>query len=130
MIVCSFKHYKIVDINKAFLMVALNPENNPLFINNYCNHCQDPYCMAACPIEPKAISKDEKTGFVLINPVLCIGCRSCNYACPIAMPFFDEKFRASVKCDTCKGEFLCAKYCSTGALQVLPRSEISKRLKS
>lgn len=128
--VCSYKHYGVVDIEKAFLMVALNPEGNPLFINNYCSHCQDPFCRAACPVEPKAISKDLNTGFVLINSALCIGCRSCNYACPIAIPHFNEKLRVSVKCDACKGEFLCAKYCSTGALQIVSRIEALKRLKS
>ncbi|MCR6668727.1 MAG: 4Fe-4S dicluster domain-containing protein [archaeon YNP-WB-040] len=128
--VCSYKHYGVIDISKAYLMVALNPEGNPLFINNYCSHCQDPFCMAACPVEPKAISKDPVTGFVLINSALCIGCRSCNYACPISIPFFDDKLRVSVKCDACKGEFLCAKYCSTGALQVLPRREVLERVRS
>ncbi|MEM3615399.1 MAG: 4Fe-4S dicluster domain-containing protein [Candidatus Methanomethylicia archaeon] len=126
---CSYRHYGIIDLNKSYLYVALNPETDKTFINNYCSHCQDPFCMAACPVEPKAISKDPETGFVKINPALCIGCRSCNYACPISIPFFDEKLRVSVKCDACDGEFLCAKYCSTGALIVLSRREVYERLR-
>ncbi len=123
MIVCSYSHYGEISLDKAHLEVLRDPFNPNMFINAHCAHCQYPYCEAACPLDPKAIVKDEDTGFVLINSARCIGCRSCNYACPISIPHFDEIFKVSVKCDACKGEFLCAKYCSTGALRVVTRKE-------
>jgi len=123
MVVCSYSHYGEISLDKAHLEVIRDPFNTGKFINIHCAHCEEPYCEAACPVEPKAIFKDEETGFVLINSALCIGCRSCNFACPISIPHFDESLKVSVKCDACEGKFLCAKYCSTGALKVVSRRE-------
>jgi len=129
MVVCSYTHYGEVNLEKAHLEVLRDPFNENRFINVHCAHCQDPFCQAACPVEPKAIEKDPETGFVTINPILCIGCKSCNFACPISIPHFDDYLKVSVKCDACKGDFLCAKYCSTGALKIVTRREALERVK-
>ena len=73
--------------------------------------------------ESEAIKKDEKTGWVLINPMKCIGCRSCVLSCPTGVPWFDEELKIAVKCDFCDGDPWCAKYCSAQAVQVMPRDE-------
>lgn len=130
MIVCSYSHFYEISLEKAHLEVVRNPFDENSFINAHCAHCHYPYCEAACPTDPKAIYKDEKTGFVLINPSLCIGCKSCNYACPLSIPHFDETLKVSVKCDACEGDFLCAKYCSTGALRVVTREEALEAVKN
>jgi len=117
---CAYKHYGVIDYNKARRHVIFDPEH-VLFEAVQCRHCEEPVCAAACPTE--AIKKDEKTGWVLINPMKCIGCRSCTYACPIGVPRFDEDLKVAIKCDFCDGDPWCAKYCSAQAIQVLPRAE-------
>lgn len=46
-----------------------------------CNHCSDAACVAACPVTPKAMHKHEN-GMTIHNMERCIGCRSCQKACP------------------------------------------------
>ena len=46
-----------------------------------CNHCSDPPCVVVCPVHPKAMHK-EKNGITLPNAERCIGCQSCQDACP------------------------------------------------
>jgi molybdopterin-containing oxidoreductase family iron-sulfur binding subunit len=44
-----------------------------------CQHCENPACVAVCPVG--ASFKDED-GRTLINYDICIGCRICMSACP------------------------------------------------
>ena len=73
-----------------------------------CNHCDDPACLHACPVD--RYSKDADTGLVLIKPsvaedpingVDCIGCRRCKAACPYGAPQFDEQQGVMDKCTGC-----------------------------
>jgi len=56
-----------------------NPAMYPVFMN--CQHCERPACIAACPVENKAIEKRDD-GIVLIIPDKCVGDEMCVYACP------------------------------------------------
>ncbi|MEM0083944.1 MAG: 4Fe-4S dicluster domain-containing protein [Candidatus Methanomethylicia archaeon] len=123
MLVCSYTHYGGFDFNKSHIRVYENPKAPLSFISMYCTHCDHPICEAACPANPKAIVKSSDTGFVKIDRMKCIGCRSCICACPISIPHFDEEYGVCSKCDACDGKFLCAEFCSTGALMVVPRSK-------
>lgn len=49
-----------------------------------CNHCSDAPCVEACPVEPKAMYKTAE-GITMHNDERCIGCRSCQAACPYSM---------------------------------------------
>ena len=48
-----------------------------------------------------AISKDSETGVVIIDEEVCIGCRSCESACPYGVPQYDETAGFERKCDFC-----------------------------
>lgn len=64
-----------------------------------CNQCDKPACFANCPAG--AISKDESTGIVFIDPEICIGCGTCVTACPYSMPVIDKESTLASKCDFC-----------------------------
>jgi len=56
-------------------------------IPTLCNHCENPRCVAACPVAPdangrKAIFKDTATGIVMHNNDRCIHCYQCKGQCP------------------------------------------------
>lgn len=128
MTACSFKNYKTYNYNLSLCKVLEDPRGG--FVRVHCQHCKDPMCMAACPV--KAIKKDEKTGFVTIDKMLCIGCKSCTYACPISIPQMGRGLKAMVKCDMCDGDPECIKVCSAKAIKVMSREEgeaLVRRLK-
>jgi DMSO reductase iron-sulfur subunit len=85
-----------------------------------CNHCADAPCMEQCPAQ--AYHRDEKTGAVLIDADLCLGCRYCAWVCPYGAPRFDEDRGVMTKCTFCVdkqhegGEPACVVSCPTGAL--------------
>ena len=119
-IACSYYHFKQLSLEKAHLHVQFN-EKNGEFEAIYCQHCEEPVCVAVCPSE--AITKDEETGLVKINPLRCIGCKTCVVACPLSMPWFNIDYRVSMKCDFCDGDPQCAKFCSPQAIRVATRRE-------
>jgi len=58
------------------------------FIPTLCNHCSNAACVAACPVDPKVMHKDEN-GMTLHDVARCIGCRSCEKACPYGVISFN-----------------------------------------
>ena len=125
-IACSYKHFNVYSIALSNIRVLFNEETGS-FEAVTCFHCEKPVCMEVCPVE--AIYKEEETGIVRIREARCIGCRSCIIACPISAPWFNEEKRKTYKCDLCDGEPECVKFCSPGALKLMPRGEALERLK-
>jgi len=120
MVSCSFKHYRSTDFGKSHIKILNDPvRRKSHFIGIHCVHCEDPLCLASCPVE--AITKDTVTGLVRINASRCIGCKACILACPISNPSFDEERRIAVKCDFCDGTPQCVKFCATEALKKTTR---------
>lgn len=64
-----------------------------------CFHCENPWCVAACPTG--AMQKRTEDGIVLVDPNLCVGCKSCMIACPWGAPQWNEETGKVVKCDYC-----------------------------
>ena len=77
--------------------------------------------MDLCPAQ--AISRDEKSGAVVIDENLCIGCKMCIMACPIGGPWVDAENFKIMKCDLCEGDPKCVKYCAFGALEFVTAEE-------
>ncbi len=69
------------------------------FFTLACNHCKEPACLAACPVD--AISRRENDGIVLIDQDKCIGCQYCVWACPYGVPQFNEVTQKVEKCTFC-----------------------------
>ncbi len=90
------------------------------YVFTTCRHCEDPFCVQACPVG--AVQKRPSDGIVFIDQELCVGCQSCIMACPWGAPQWDEEKGVVVKCDYCKDrldaglEPACVTACPTGSL--------------
>ena len=71
------------------------------FLTVACQHCERPACLRACPVNPKAITKDPATGVVTVDESRCTGCGECVIACPYGAMGYDAEDHHSVKCDLC-----------------------------
>ena len=63
-----------------------------------CNHCENPACVAICPVGAMQKAED---GTVVHDDELCIGCQSCVNACPYGVPQYREELNITGKCDAC-----------------------------
>ncbi len=104
----------------------------PLFRKNQCNHCLEPACVSVCFV--RAFTKT-KSGAVIYDPSLCVGCRYCMMACPFNIPAyeFSEPLTPRVrKCTLCyprlqKGLLPgCVEACPKEALTFGKRDELLK----
>ena len=96
-----------------------------------CNHCDNPACMANCPVD--AYTKDEETGYVWSDHDICIGCGTCVKSCPYGAPAVDATLKKSVKCTMCYERVvdgkkpICVEGCSLRALDFGEIGELRKK---
>ena len=64
-----------------------------------CFHCEEPWCVSACPTG--AMQKRPEDGIVFVDATLCVGCKTCVSACPWGAPQWDDDSGKVVKCDYC-----------------------------
>jgi Fe-S-cluster-containing dehydrogenase component len=123
---CSFKNFKnIYSYEKTHIRHIIEYDRGEIECQ-YCQHCEEPLCMASCPAN--AIHKDEETGIVRINIMECIGCQTCNIVCPTRIPKFYPDMKVSMKCNLCDGDPECVKYCSPMAISYVTREEADRLL--
>ena len=68
------------------------------FVPKLCNHCENPPCIQACPVD--AIYQREDN-IVLIDKNQCTGCQNCLEACPYDIMEFDAEEELAQKCNFC-----------------------------
>lgn len=90
-------------------------ETRRIFIPLTCQQCVEAPCANACLMN--LIHKDLNTGLTIRQLEMCIGCRTCQAACPFEAAVYDYLQDVVVNCDHCGGHPECVKYCPTGALQ-------------
>jgi anaerobic dimethyl sulfoxide reductase subunit B (iron-sulfur subunit) len=96
------------------------PEVSNRTVSFSCAHCEEPACRDACP--EKAISKRMEDGIVVVDPHKCVGCRTCEVACPFRIPQYGRN-GIMQKCDMCRErlsqgrEPSCVATCPGEALQ-------------
>lgn len=146
----SAKTYAVIQQNE--IEDAATPSGfRTVFVKRQCMHCEDPSCVAACPVTAMHKTKE---GPVVYDASRCIGCRYCMWACPWGVPTaqWDSLAPKISKCDMCysrsteqiplerNGEHLvaaqhqsyamqmtepaCIKQCPSGALKHGSREEL------
>lgn len=119
-IACAFQHYGAINPEMSHIHVFVDERLMEMEATN-CQHCEEPICASVCPED--AISKDEEKGWVIINSMKCIGCKSCTLSCPLSCPWLNKEQKIATKCDFCDGEPVCVKYCSSNAIRIGTRAE-------
>ncbi len=103
------------------------------FLTVTCQQCERPACLRACPVTPKAISKDPITGVVSIDEDRCTGCGECALSCPYGAIGYNAEQHHAVKCDLCADRRLknlepaCASVCPTRAISFNTRDKLIKQ---
>jgi Fe-S-cluster-containing dehydrogenase component len=91
------------------------------FVYMSCFHCEQPWCVDACPTG--AMQRRDQDGIVFVEEELCIGCEACVTACPWGVPQYDDSSGKVGKCNLCMDrideglEPACVTKCTTGCLK-------------
>lgn len=124
-LVCSLVHFKTMSPSKSAIHVV-RVHHAPIDAPIFCVQCG--LCIDVCPVG--ALSRDKKTGAVIVDYGLCTGCESCVSVCPYGAITVDRAIRKAIKCDLCGGDPKCVKICPEGVLQYVDANKASyyKRL--
>lgn len=101
---CKFENNTTLDFTLNYRWITIResgayPKPKLEYFTLACNHCVEPACMAACPVD--AISKRPQDGIVLIDQDKCIGCEYCVWACPYGVPQMNQVTNKAEKCTFC-----------------------------
>ena len=101
-----------------------------LDITVLCASCTDAPCVAACPKNVGALSRDRITGAILLNEAKFIGCGSCIAACAKDRSGIIRTGRGGKAigiCDLCGGDPACVKVCPEQCLSIVPANQDGRR---
>ena len=113
---CSFSHFEVTNPSKACMHVTRNHEAQ-IDLATYCHQCTKAPCILSCKFD--ALSRDEKTGAIIVDNEKCVGCRTCIHDCPYAAPVMHPEEKIVLICDLCGGDPQCVSHCPEHAIQYL-----------
>ena len=110
---CSIYHEGKASASMARINIRFDEfqETDPISAT-ICFQCEDAPCIEACPVD--ALSRDARTGAVIIDEERCVGCLQCRDACPWDVPKRHPQQRIAIKCDLCSEREegpLCVEVC-------------------
>jgi carbon-monoxide dehydrogenase iron sulfur subunit len=125
---CIVQHSRSHDIIKAFKVEQSRAmarvtveESGPVSFALQCRQCLEPSCLEACI--SGAMHRDEKTGAVVCDEDVCVGCWMCIMVCPTGSIRQNTNHvgttgRIASKCDLCYGAGIpaCVAHCPNEAL--------------
>ena len=121
---CSFEHDD--EFNLVFSRIQpLWLKEIGKFLPYTCQQCEEPLCAEACP--RKAITVDQDTGAKIVDETLCIGCRTCFYACPFGIPVVHPLKGYMNKCNLCGGSPQCVEECPREALSLVESDDAARK---
>jgi carbon-monoxide dehydrogenase iron sulfur subunit len=117
---CAFVHAKGVEhLGKSRVNVyTLKPERHMPVL---CLQCEEAACQKVCPTE--ALQRNPWTMAIEVIEEKCIRCRMCTVACPFGNITMEPASGTAAKCDLCKGQPACARFCPTRALEYATESQ-------
>ncbi len=128
---------RVIEVSGGGWHPQQNAWINDVFAYNLslaCNHCVHPKCAGVCPTNAYEVRAD---GIVLLDGTKCIGCGYCNWACPYAVPQYNQLSGKMSKCDLCADlidqgiQPACISACPMRALELVEaneQTEISKAI--
>jgi len=123
-VVCSLVHVGTCNPARSGINIW---EKDSIDVPIFCLQCEEPraYCQDICPLN--AISRNQDTGALIIDKSKCTGCSLCVGACPYKAISIDPVQKVAVKCDLCKGDAACVRFCPEGALEYIEPDEARKK---
>ena len=117
---CALFHERAINPQRARNIVNIDYQDAHRTNVLYCQQCDDPKCLKACPTGTLHVDPD--TGARVIDQDVCIGCQSCLNACIFAAGGqgqsrikYNPETGTCFKCDLCGGDPMCVKRCPLGA---------------
>jgi Fe-S-cluster-containing dehydrogenase component/formate-dependent nitrite reductase membrane component NrfD len=98
---CKMEHQVPLGVSRTYVKqvdVGTYPNVSRHFQVTRCNQCENPPCVAICPVEAMFQRKD---GIVDFDREVCIGCKACMAACPYDAIYIDPESHSAEKCNFC-----------------------------
>lgn len=116
---------KVVETGARMLDGVLHRD----FVPTLCQHCDQPACLAACPVEAIVRMGD---GAIQIQEASCTGCGACIEACPFGVVETTGGEEAPVKCTLCSDRRQggappsCAQHCIGRAITLIDEDHLDQ----